>query len=112
MTFKIFVCAVCMLIAFMALFDLFNHFAKAKLMRFGLEATYNLQAWWECFFTHHKWTVDNLKRRDAAKWVKIEAVDKPKIETKSTGVYVWAVEVKNAEIGSYTTSEIEVLDSE
>jgi hypothetical protein len=103
---------VCIGIAFMALCDLFNHLLKTRLMRWCLARVYDLQAIHERFFIHHRWTVDNIKRRDAAKWVKIEAVDKPKIETKSTGVYSWAVEVKNAEIGSYTTSEIEVLDSE
>jgi hypothetical protein len=94
----------------MALCDLFNHLLKTRLMRWCLERVYDLQAIHERFFIHHAWTVDNIKRRDAAKWVKIEEVKPIKIETKSTGVYSWAVEVKNAELGQYNTSEIEVIE--
>jgi len=111
MTFKIFVCSICALIAFMALCDLYNHFAKTRLMRWCFERVYDLQAIYEVFFAHHAWTVDNLKRKDAAKWVKIEPVESPKqIQKNSPYVREWEVTTLDAESLSYETKEVKRIE--
>jgi len=111
MTFKIFVCSICVLIAFMALCDLYNHFAKTRFMRWCFERVYDLQAFWEVFFAHHKWTVDNLKRKDAAKWVKIEPVESPKkLPKNSPNTTIWTVTTLDAESLSYETKEVQQIE--
>lgn len=111
MTFKILVCAVFIGIAFMALCDLFNHFAKARFMRWCLERVYDLQAIWNVFFTHHKWEVDNIKRRDAAKWVKIEPVESPKqLSKNSPNTTIWTVTTLDAESLQYETKEVQQIE--
>lgn len=111
MTFITFVFAVCVLIVFMALCDLYNHFAKTRLMRWCLARVYDVQAIWEVFFEHHKWTVDNIKRKDAAKWVKIEPVETPRqLPKNSPYTRTWEVTTLDAELLQYETKEVKQIE--
>jgi len=80
-------------------------------MRWCLARVYDIQAIWEVFFAHHAWTVDNLKRKDAAKRnVKVEYL--PLLEQKDNTPFAfkWSVTVQDIDKKSYQTKQVEVVD--